>query len=161
MAVDEWEYQDSQKDARAAADQAMRTAEAREQAQQYRTGLILYYETKLENLEDEIDGVNEEIESYANIMAENEEGTDAWNDAYDEYEEYEEDLYDLEEEELEAEEELEGLEEEQLWDDTAAIYDEYLFAEREYEMAIDRKYQAEQEYWEAEENLSWNEDNLW
>merc|ERR1711981_518024 len=63
LALDEWEYQDAQKDTRVAAAQAAAAAEAREQAQLYRTGIMLYYETEIEGLEDAMYGAEEEMDT--------------------------------------------------------------------------------------------------
>jgi hypothetical protein len=52
LATDEWEYQDGEKAARTAIANAERAAEAREQAQMYRDGIMSYYESELEGLEE-------------------------------------------------------------------------------------------------------------
>ena len=93
LALDEWEYQDAQKDARVAAAAALRAAEAREQAQLYRAGIMMYYETELEGLMDTMYGAEEEMDTYAGLMDSQTYNSSPWEYSYGEYEYFEQEYY--------------------------------------------------------------------
>lgn len=85
----------------------------------------MYYEAELGGLVDTIYGIEQEIESWAGIMASNEDDMagQAYEQAYTDYGDFEDDLAEALEDEWEFEEDLAELELENLWDDTAAAYD--------------------------------------
>lgn len=163
LALDEWYYQDGIKEARLQQENADRAAGAREEAQEYRAGVMNYYESEIEGLEDQIYGIEEELDSLWIVLRDNEDDAagSAYETAYDEIEDYYTDLREFEEEEWEFEYDLEELELEQLWDDTAAAHDGYIQAEMDYEAAIDRNYWAWEDYYEADWYWYEADDALW
>jgi hypothetical protein len=67
LALDEWQYQDGVNEARMQQEQADRAAGARQEAQDYRQGVIMFYESELEGIEENIYGIEEEIETSQGI----------------------------------------------------------------------------------------------
>jgi predicted nucleic acid-binding Zn-ribbon protein len=76
-------------------------------------------------------------------MNEATEGDSAYNTALEEYEDVEGTIEDLEGDLAEFEETLAGLEQDQIWDDLAAIHDEYELMNLTYDMAVERESTAQ------------------
>lgn len=110
-----------------------------------------------------MEGMSETLESLQGVMDDNaaDAAGAAYEEAYEEYYDLLDEYYEVEEEAYEFEDELYGLEEEQLWDDTAAAYDAYVFAELEFEYAVERESNAQDELDAAWEEYDLADQELW